>query len=441
MADPGDMNTAFQAAVNQKAANEANTAAFQAAVEAKKAAVEQAEALERLKQKYGEQATAIEKARAATANLGRSLRDGSAVRAARDMAQLTRQAERYRREVELTARYGRVGGLIARHEQKLGLAESAGRYASGGVRSLYNRGMSGTVEQGRRELETNLLGREVASIFKPVSDVTTDLTKRLRKFFEGLGEGGQTALMVGGLGAAGVLGAAGLARGGSLGKVALGGAAVAGGSAAGMGVGEMASTAMMAKYVWDSRKAAPPPLAAPTAPPGAKPASPRGPGFLASMAGGGLVASIATAAMSIPETLDGGYYEELRKRGHNPVTSWVGAFGGGVMDTISQGTKALGITDKTYGEAFREKYSTANDAHNEAMKKKNRVTPQGGGFQELGRGYDEIAEAYGRVYGGDDAKKEEGTKELGKIAGLLGETNKMIAAVLGEGDRLKRPGD
>ncbi|VTT99004.1 unnamed protein product [Gemmataceae bacterium] len=431
MPDPNSMNSAFAAAVTQREA------------EAKQAAGQQAEALAKLTRRYGEQATAIERVRAATTHLGRSLRDGTAVRAARDMAQLTREAQRYRREIELTARYGRVGGLIARHEQKLGLTESAARYASSGVRSLYNRGMSNTVEQGRRELETNLLGREVAAIFKPVSDVTTDLTKRLRKFMEGLGEGGQSALMLGGLGVAGVLGGASLMRGGMLGRVALGGGAVAAGSAAGLGVGEMASGALAAKYLWDSRKAAPPPLPASATPPGVKPTSPRGGGFLASLAGGPLIAALATAAMSVPETLDGGYYEELRKRGNNPVTSMLGAFGGGVMDTISHGTKALGITDKTYGEAFREKYPAAKEAHDAAMKKRTRVTPQGGGFQELGSGYDQIAEAFGKVYSAEDAaNKDETAKKTAEMAARLESIEKMVATVLTGGmpTPMDRPG-
>lgn len=58
---------------------------------------------------------------------------------------------------------------------------------------------------------------------------------------------------------------------------------------------------------------------------------------------------------SVFEGGTGDYYAGLRGRGENKLTSGIGALGGGLMDVISQPLKMLGITDKTYGEAFSER--------------------------------------------------------------------------------------
>lgn len=426
MPDPNAMNAAFAAAVNQKATNEANTAAYQAAVDAQRAATAAAKA-------YGDQAAAVEKTRAATVALGRSLRDGSAVRAARDLTRLTREQQRYRREIELSARYGRAGGFVARNERALGYAEYAASRAMGATNRLYSRGMSGTVEGGRREMELNLLGREIASIFKPVSDATTDLVSGFRKLLGGIGGKGQNALLAGGLLTAGGLGVAGLARGGGL--AGIGRLAVGGGAAAGaMGLRMLGGLG------------------------GAAPAASAGGGLAAAMkATGAYGASVGTAATTSRLGMAGRAAGRLALpvgvalEGYDAYSAYAARTGAGMSGSYAAAKGAAelvgGVSSVAMTNSARSKlYSGATGPDGKPVTpgdNRRRVARQGGGFQELGSGYDQIAEGFGMV--ADPAvPAAKATEELGKLSGLVGELNKMVAVVLAGGvptpPSLDRPG-
>lgn len=247
MADPNpdDMNSAFSQAVAERQA--AQTAANEKAAQA---AEKEAQAMERLRRSFGDLAGEVDKAQKSTEAMRRSLADGSYAKANRELSRLRQDEARYRREAALRGQYGdRVGGAMAKYEKPLAMLEATARKSMEMTKNLWSRGMQGTVEQGQRDMELNLLGREIASIFKPVSDVTTDLIRGFRKFLGGLNERGQNALMIGGLGAAGLmamrgsglarLALGGLAGGGAMGGIGVGGGAVAGGLLSRVGGGVM----------------------------------------------------------------------------------------------------------------------------------------------------------------------------------------------------------
>jgi hypothetical protein len=419
------MRAAMQASIEKKQADEASARAVE----------REAAALERMKQRYGDLASSVERSRRSAEAMGKSLRDGSLVRATRDMERFRREEARYRREAEMRSRYGdRVGGFFAKNEKPLHMLESAARTLMAKTDSLYNRGMQGTVEQGRREMELNLLGREVASIFKPLSDATTDATRGLRKWMQGLSKSEQNLLMGAGVGVAGILGAVAMRRGGGLGALALGSGA---GLAGGMGLGEAASLGLTAKALYDMKKpTGMPPLAeTPKPTPPTKTPGGRISGFLGSVAPfTGSMALPIVNAVSLYKGATGGYYDELRARGNNRLTSILGAGGGGLMDTISEPLKMFGLINKTYGEAFREKFPVAKRAHEEDEEAKRRVMMQGGGFQESGAGYEQLAVEFGKV-----AMPEEKKAGEGEMAKTLTEIAKMLATVVKKAEESAPP--
>jgi hypothetical protein len=424
------MRAAMQASVEKKQADEAST----------RAAEREAAALERMKQRYGDLAGSVEKSRRSAEAMGKALRDGSLVRATRDMERFRREEARYRREAELRGRYGdRVGGVLSR----LAPAEQAGHWARNKVEGLWSRGLHGTVEQGRREMELNLLGREVASVFKPLTDATTSATRGLRRWMEGLNKSEQNLLMGAGLLGAGALGLLAL-RGGRLGALGIGGGAAAAGVAGGMGLGDAASMALTAKTLYDMKKSSAPATTPPGGlpPPGSPPPSAPGGASLFSMAGIASLASqawggvkwaapkvpiVAAVAAAAEEASDSeGYYEARKRRA---------AAGQGGKSTIlgserlanvghfanSMGDRVIGWFDSDHEKNMRASgFSKKNEEET-----RRRVAMQGGGFQESGAGYEQIAEAFGKVAATDEGKKGEG-----EVVKAITEIGKMLAPII-----------
>lgn len=338
---------------------------------------------------------------ARNAALAAGLADGSEARRVRSAQALNAEYEKLQRRAELVANYGeRLGGFLARGDKVFGAAGRLGGYAmtaavaTGG--GLVRSGFSNTVESNRMGLETKMLGRELAGAFKPVIDVATRVTRSVRKFMEGLDSTGQNVVMFGGLAlsAAATLrlitgggimgsmarGALGLSGGGLLGRAGPSLAANAAGSAVGSAAGRAGGSAI------------------------AGGAAARGAGSW--KAGAARAGAAGIAAYSAIEGGSGGYYTEMRARGHNKFEAAIAAGGGGFIDLISQGTRALGFHEKTYGEAFRAQmgsgqngFATAEQLADFKRRGEDRraVAIAGGGFDEAGSGYDRLNTAISMV--------------------------------------------
>lgn len=74
------------------------------------------------------------------------------------------------------------------------------------------------------------------------------------------------------------------------------------------------------------------------------------------LAGAGRLAGTVAAGAAVYEGVTGGYYESKRAQGNNKVVSGLATLGGGALDVLSQPLKWTRITEKTFGEAYREKY-------------------------------------------------------------------------------------
>jgi hypothetical protein len=381
--------------------------------------------------------------------MGKSLRDGSLVRATRDMERFRREEARYRREAELRGRYGdRLGGAIARNEKPLHMLESAARTLMAKTDSLYNRGMQGTVEQGRREMELNLLGREVASIFKPVSDVTTEVVRGMRKFLGGLNRSEQNLLLGAGVAVSGALSAVAMGRGGGLARIALAGTAGAGGLASGMGIGDVAMAGMGAKALWGLRGGAtaaaeggemaaslragwatmPEVVAATKVAPEAAPSlfsrAATRLGGLAASKGFGMGGELFGNAMNIYEG-----YGRRREEGGSMRGSLFRSTLSNAVDKAGENYVGYG-TWKSMTDIFSTvtgsgKKSGADASREKDEEMKRRVLMQGGGFQESGSGYEQLATAFGKV-----AEPEEKTKGEGEVVKAITEIGKMLAPVI-----------
>jgi hypothetical protein len=435
------MNTDYTQAVAERQA--AQTAANEKAAQA---AEKEAQAMERLRRSFGDLAGDVMKAQRSNDAMRRSLRDGTFARASQRIEQLRREESRYRREAELRGRYGdRLGGTIARNEKPLHMLESAARTLMAKTEGLYNRGMQGTVEQGRREMELNVLGREVASIFKPVSDVTTEVVRGLRRFLSGLNRSEQNLLLGAGVAATGALSAVAMARGGRFGALALGGAGAAG-LAGGMGVGDMVGAGLGARALWGLR--------------GGATAAAEGGGMAASLrAGWATMPEVVAATKVAPEAAPSLFSRAATRLGGLAASKGFGMGGelfGNAMNIYEGYGRRREEGGSMGGSLFRSMLSNAVDKAGEnymgygtwksvtdifssvtggkpsgtASKKddevtKRRVAMQGGGFQESGSGYEQIAMAYGKVAEVDETKKGEG-----EVVKAITEIGKMLAPII-----------
>lgn len=226
-----DLDAAADGTAQFAKAIEALTAADKAAQDAAEAATaaaaKRADEVKRLKGLYGDYAAQVEKAAQRNKELAAAMADGSFARQAREMAVLTREYERMRREAELVARYGeRAGAFLARYG---GALNAAGRLGAdtvgtgvGQARALAARGMGGTVEQARMDYALDQLSRQFAAVMTPLTQSMTYLAGQLERRMRGMDGSEQNRLLVGIVGAG-----VGLRYGGILGGVA-GGAAGAG---------------------------------------------------------------------------------------------------------------------------------------------------------------------------------------------------------------------
>lgn len=150
------------------------------------------------------------------------------------------------------ARFGRFGGGLAYHADRLSRSRAGQMAVAAGVTTtaMAMSGFSGTVEGNRLQLELQMISRELAGAFKPAIEFVTKALQGLRKGLERLGPNGQDAIAIG----MGGLGLLGMYRSvGMLGRMAgVGGATAAaagggglGAAAAGGGLGLMARRGLM----------------------------------------------------------------------------------------------------------------------------------------------------------------------------------------------------
>lgn len=408
---------------------------------AAEAAERRKQAARELRDLYGDFADRIDKAAKRNKALADSMRDGTFARQARDVAELNRQYEQMQRRAELSARFGdRAGGWLARNDKLLGTAGRAGSFAAGATLTtgagLVRQGFSGTVEEKQLEREMKMLGRELAGAMKPVIDVTTRGVRSLREFMEGLGPAGQNVVMFGGLALSAGMSLRLLGAGAGVGS-AVASRFIGGGAAATAGSGAAAFGGQVAANRAKTAK--------------------------------GVVTRGAVAAYAIEtanKTATGGYYEELRTRGHNKFLSALGAFGFASATAANEPLRWLGITDqKSLDEQFREgigtgresslfgKFSTADQVRvrerTSADPTRRQVNVAGGGFDEGGAAYDRLNSAISTVEAErgaspDDSAVGEGViAELGRAAADLKAAAADIKASVErrDGPPLRRPGE
>ncbi|HEY1191311.1 MAG TPA: hypothetical protein VGE74_26995 [Gemmata sp.] len=401
---------------------------------AAEAAERRKQAARELKQLYGDFAKSIEAATNRNRALMDSMRDGTWSRQAREMGRLTREYEKLRREAELTARYGgQVGGWLARHEKLLGGARAAAGYAGAAALAtgggLVRQGFSGTVEQNRLGVEVKMLSREFAGAFKPVIDVTTKGTRELRKFMESLTPAGQNVVAFSGValaaaaalrfvGAGGLVRAgAGLLLSGGMSAAASVGASVAG-SAAGTAVGTGVGTAAGGAAAGAARKAT-----------------------LAGTARYAVRASpVAVGAYLAADAASGGDYGRLRRAGKTKFEATFASLGISAHETYHK------IAPWGEGSApFDAERARLDRLHPSDESLRRQVSVAGGGFEEVGSGYDRLNSAVSMVEAERDStvSNEEGVGLLAKAISDLTKATGDLRAVSERRDSppLRRPGE
>ena len=347
MADGMDMNAAFAAAVSNQ--REANASAANA----------EAEAVERLNKRYGDYVKQVEQASRRNEQLRRGLKDGTFSRHAAELNKVNKEYAQLQHQAklqEMVAQHGRLGGVIRAHQNEFAAMKRAGVNAFGTVNnmamSLMRSGLQGTVEGYRMEMAWTRLARQVAGIAIPAIDMVSKTVGRVATWFEKLSGNQQDVILkfglmamaagpvlriVSGIGAA--LAGAGAIAGSA--RVAAGLSAAGAGAAAGAAGGAAASGAGVSGGV----------------------AAAAGASRLGRAAGlVGKVGGALAVGDAVQNAIGGDYYNVLRSRGQSRIAAGLGALGGGFMNTISRPLKWLGATDKTYDEAFTEKYGTGAPA-------------------------------------------------------------------------------
>lgn len=346
---------------------------------ARELAAEQA----RLNSLYGDYADAVSKAEGRLSRLNKAVEDGTYVRQARQLEQITRQYERMRREAEMVAKYGETAGrFLSRHGGALSLAGGGLAAASGAGLGLARRGFQGTVEGNRFDLEMKMISRELAGAFKPLMDLATRAAGFARRRLERLDEGGQN-LVAGGLIAGGALTGGGVA-GHFLSKFLTG-----------RGLGEQL-TRMAGRNPMGSRDMAR--LGEHSAAEVAK-----RPGFLrrAARLGGRTLRAVpylGTAA-TVLDASTGGDYGRMREAGKSRTASMMVAIGASMGDmyySLAPWEKtnpldeARANWDRKHGRAPAGAPTPAAGAAPGPNPNRRVVTVAGGGFDEPGAAYDRL---------------------------------------------------
>lgn len=328
--------------------------------------------------------------------LDRDVASGAVGRQARDMAALNREYEKLARQArmqELVGEHGRWGAVLRENAAQVQTLKTTALVGYGlmtaGVLGFVRAGLAGTVESYRMELQMQRLSRQVAAIAAPALNVLSNTVGKIADRFHRLSGPQQDFLLklglvavvgvpvlafvgkltaavialraaylsaaaaqalMGGGGALGAAGAAGTAaatarQGLSAGGAIAGTAVAAGGAAAGQLAAQQAAQRAGTQATAGAVGGA---VAAGTA--GAAAGGSR----LAALGKTALrLAPPVAAAAAVGDAATGGYFDVLRKKGNNQLTSGLGALGAGAMNLLSQPLALFG--EKTFGEHFREK--------------------------------------------------------------------------------------
>lgn len=371
-----------------------------------------------LKAKYGEYADVVEKAARRNELFARAVRDGTYDRHVRQMRALNDQYERLRQRADAIARYGpRLGALLGN-----GTVQAAGRfglYAAGAgvatVGAMARSGLSGTVEGNRMNLEAQLLSREVAGAFKPLTDGVTNATMKIRKWMESLSGTEQDMLMYGGALVAGTVALRALLGANAFGALA-GGAAGLAGRALGLGgaAGAGSSAATLAAAGAGGAAAA-----------GGRGLLARGAGFLARNAS--KVPLVGAAVGGATSGDYGRFRAQGMGRGKAAFASLFLA-GGEMVQSLTGDTDDL----KKWREQQDKKYGL-NDHR--------AVTLADAGFESVGSGYDRLSTSLALVDASAAAARESAAgTAAAESTGLIAAMERLAAAfAAAAADPMPRP--
>lgn len=351
-----------------------------------------------LKTKFGEYAGAVEKAARRNELFARAVRDGTYDRHVRQMRALNDQYERLRQRADAIARYGpRLGALM--DNRAVQAAGRIGLYAAGAgvatVGAMARSGLSGTVEGNRMNLEAQLLSREVAGVFKPLTDGVTNATVKIRKWMEGLGETEQNMLMYGGALVAGTVALRYLLGANTFGALAGGVASAVSAPGAFLAANRRGIAGAAGLGLWGYGSAT---------------------GHRGAAAAGGALAGYSVAGPwgaavggTIGAVEASGDYGRYRSSGRSVVAS----AGLALMSNLSD------IGDYFSGSDSTEKWRKEMDAFNAKKKadeeKGRKVTLADAGFESVGSGYERLSTALALV----DASAAAAREEAGGASGVL----------------------
>jgi hypothetical protein len=154
---------------------------------------------------------------------------------------------------------------------------------------------------------------------------------------------------------------------------------------------------------------------------------------LASQAWGGIKWAAAKSPYAIAaiaaaeEASDSeGYYEARKRRAAAGEGGRRTILGSERLANMGHFTNAIGDRVIGWFDSDHEKNMRASGfSKKNEEESRRRVAMQGGGFQESGAGYEQIAEAFGKVAATDEGKKGEG-----EVVKAITEIGKMLAPII-----------
>ena len=316
------------------------------------------------------------------------LADGSAVSQLRSVSQLNDKYAQIQRRTEAIAKYGERWGSIVAKYGRIGaaagnLATGAAATGVGTVSALAARGFQNTVELNRFSAEMQMLSRELAGVFKPFLTVATKAARTARVGLERLDRGGQNRLMWGTVGTGAALWAARSAyTGGIVGRAfGVGGGALGPGAMSRLATSS-AGSAAASESSWLARA-----------------------GRYAGR-GARAIPYLGHALLALDASTSGDY-GRFRAAGKSRFASGVMSLGTSAADAFySLNPFVEGNPIREARAAAAAKARAAAGLPAEPVPTRRAVTSPGGGWEEVGSGFERLNRSIGELAGGPDDSEE-----------------------------------